>query len=262
MWQRFTERARKVVFYSQEEAQKNGDGYVSTEHLLLGLLRESGTVAARVIERLGFSVNQVRMEVEKQLPRGEVREHQDMTLTPRAKRIIDLSYDEARLLNNNYIGTEHLLLGLIREGDGLGGRVLISLGFDLEQARVEVKALQDAEPPRDSPPSARLVSPLSSEDSRFLSTLRQLVTEGDPAVLDDPATLRSVLLERCPSEDKAANLIFLAALAGAYGELSAGLEDRRAREAILAKRLREEFSVAAWGADWAIWAWAYALRAD
>ena len=143
MWQRFTERARKVVFYAQEEAQKFGEGYVSTEHLLLGLVRESDSVAARVLDKLGVSLNRVRAEVEKQLPRGDARPNQDMTLTPRAKRVIDLAYDEARNLNNNYIGTEHLLLGLIREGDGLAGRVLAKLGVELEKARREVMGLQD-----------------------------------------------------------------------------------------------------------------------
>lgn len=145
MWQRFTERARKVVFYAQEEAQKFGEGYVSTEHLLLGLVRESDSVAARVLEKLGVSLNRIRAEVEKQLPRGDARPSQDMTLTPRAKRVIDLAYDEARNLNNNYIGTEHLLLGLIREGDGLAGRVLAKLGVELERARREVMSLQDNE---------------------------------------------------------------------------------------------------------------------
>ncbi len=145
MWQRFTERARKVVFYAQEEAQRFGEGYVSTEHLLLGLVRESDSVAARVLERLGVSLSRIRAEVEKQLPRGDARPSQDMTLTPRAKRVIDLAYDEARNLNNNYIGTEHLLLGLIREGDGLAGRVLAKLGVELERARREVMSLQDNE---------------------------------------------------------------------------------------------------------------------
>src|SRR5512132_890647 len=145
MWQRFTERGRKVVFYAQEEAQKFGDAYVSTEHLLLGLVREGDSVACRVLEKLGVSLNRSRAEVEKQLPRGDARPSQDMTLTPRAKRVIDLAYDEARNLNNNYIGTEHLLLGLIREGDGLAGRVLAKLGVELEKARREVMALQDNE---------------------------------------------------------------------------------------------------------------------
>ncbi len=145
MWQRFTERARKVVFYAQEEAQKFGEGYVSTEHLLLGLVREPDSVAARVLEKMGVSLSRIRSEVEKQLPRGEHKPVQEMILSPRAKRVIDLAYDEARFLKNNYIGTEHLLLGLIREGDGLAWRVLAKLGVDLERARREVMILHGGE---------------------------------------------------------------------------------------------------------------------
>lgn len=153
MWQRFTEAARRAVFFAQEEAQKFGEGYVSTEHILLGLVREE-CVATRVIEALEVSINRVRSEVEKQLPRGDEPASQDMTLTPRAKRTIDLAYDEARALNNNYIGTEHLLLGLIREGDGLAGRVLEKLGVNLFRAREQVMNLQETPGGEDSgPPS-------------------------------------------------------------------------------------------------------------
>ena len=170
MWQRFTERARKVVFYAQEEAQKFGEGYVSTEHLLLGLVRESDSVAARVLEKLGVSLNRIRAEVEKQLPRGDARPNQDMTLTPRAKRVIDLAYDEARNLNNNYIGTEHLLLGLIREGDGLAGRVLAKLGVELEKARREVMALQDNDTSTKSGSGARSQSQPSTPSANTAKT--------------------------------------------------------------------------------------------
>src|SRR6476469_8471895 len=146
MWQRFTERARRVVFFAQEEAGRLGENYVSTEHLLLGLVRENDSVAARILDRMGVSLGRIRSEIERQVARGDGRLGQDMQLTPRAKRVIDLAYDEARQLNNNYIGTEHLLLGLIREGEGLAGRVLNKLGVDLERTRREVMALQDAEP--------------------------------------------------------------------------------------------------------------------
>ncbi len=190
MWQRFTERARKVVFYAQEEAQKFGEGYVSTEHLLLGLVRESDSVAARVLEKLGVSLNRIRAEVEKQLPRGDARPSQDMTLTPRAKRVIDLAYDEARNLNNNYIGTEHLLLGLIREGDGLAGRVLAKLGVELEKARREVMALQDNETQtksggRSSSPSGGTAAATKTQTlDEFGRDLTDLAREGklDPVV--------------------------------------------------------------------------------
>ena len=188
MWQRFTERARKVVFYAQEEAQKFGEGYVSTEHLLLGLVRESDSVAARVLEKLGVSLNRIRAEVEKQLPRGDARPSQDMTLTPRAKRVIDLAYDEARNLNNNYIGTEHLLLGLIREGDGLAGRVLAKLGVELEKARKEVMSLQDNETQTKSSgrnPSAPASGTTKTQTlDEFGRDLTELAREGrlDPVV--------------------------------------------------------------------------------
>lgn len=143
MWQRFTERARKVIFYAQEEAQHLGEGYVSTEHILLGLVREDDSSAGRILETLGVSLSGVRAELMKNLPRGDARSSPDMTLTPRAKRVIDLAYDEARDLNNNYIGTEHLLLGLIREGDGIAGRVLAKLGVNLEAARRVTISFQD-----------------------------------------------------------------------------------------------------------------------
>src|SRR5919199_1000456 len=143
MWQRFTERARRVVFFAQEEAGRLGENYVSTEHLLLGLVRENDTVAARILDRMGISLGRIRSEVERMVTRGNARVGQDMQLTPRAKRVIDLAYDEARQLNNNYIGTEHLLLGIIREADGLGGRVLAQLGVDLDRTRREVMHLQE-----------------------------------------------------------------------------------------------------------------------
>jgi ATP-dependent Clp protease ATP-binding subunit ClpC len=145
MWQRFTERARRVVFFAQEEAARLGENYVGTEHLLLGLVRESDSVAARILDRLGVPLGRIRADIERQVTRGHGNLGQDMQLTPRAKRVIDLAYEEARQLNNNYIGTEHLLLGLIREGDGLAARVLVKQGADLERTRREVYAMQEGE---------------------------------------------------------------------------------------------------------------------
>ena len=96
MWQRFTERERRVVFFAQEEAGRLGENYVSTEHLLLGLVRENDSVAARILDRMGVSLGRIRSEIERQVTRGDGRLGQDMQLTPRAKRVIDLAYDEAR----------------------------------------------------------------------------------------------------------------------------------------------------------------------
>jgi Clp amino terminal domain, pathogenicity island component len=145
MWQRFTERARRVVFFAQEEAARLGENYVGTEHLLLGLVRESDHVAARILDALGVSLGAIRAGVEKQVTRGQGNLGQDMQLTPRAKRVVDLAYEEARRLNNNYIGTEHLLLGLVAEEEGLGARVLLAQGVDLDRARAEVERLQEKE---------------------------------------------------------------------------------------------------------------------
>jgi ornithine carbamoyltransferase len=144
-WQRFTERARRVVFFAQEEAARLGENYVGTEHLLLGLVRENDSTAARILDRLGVPLGRIRSDIERQVTPGHGNPVQDMQLTPRAKRVIDLAYEEARQLNNNYIGTEHLLLGLIREGDGLAARVLVELGADLERTREEVRAMQEEE---------------------------------------------------------------------------------------------------------------------
>ena len=111
MWQRFTERARKVVFYAQEEAQKWGENSVGPEYVLLGLIHEEDNMASRVLNRLGVSLQAIREGVEAQLRPSENGSGQDMQLTPAAKRIIDFAYEEAKQLNNNYIGAEHLLLG-------------------------------------------------------------------------------------------------------------------------------------------------------
>ncbi len=172
MWQRFTERARKVIFYAQEEAQRLGETQVSTEHLLLGLVRESDSVAARILDRMGVSLQRIRNEIERYATRSEARYGTEMQLTSRAKRVIDLAYDEARQLNNNYIGTEHLLLGLIREGEGLAARVLNKLGVDLERARREVMNLQEHETqPTSSSRPQRSRTPTLDEFGRDLTEM-------------------------------------------------------------------------------------------
>jgi ATP-dependent Clp protease ATP-binding subunit ClpA len=170
MWQRFTERARKVVFYAQEEAGRLGDNYVSTEHLLLGMIRENDSVAARILDRLGISLESIRSEVSRAVTRGDGRLGQDMQLTPRAKRVIDLAYDEARLLANNYIGTEHLLLGLIREGEGLAARVLAKLGVELDRTRAEVSSVQER--PADQVTPAEPVPPFDANKLSHFSRVR------------------------------------------------------------------------------------------
>src|SRR3954464_2199681 len=135
---KFTERARKVLQLAQEEAQRFNHNYIGTEHLLLGLVREGEGVAAKVLANLGVELNKVRSAVEFIISRGDRTVTGDIGLTPRAKKVIELSVDEARRLNHHYIGTEHLLLGLVREGEGIAAGVLESLGVSLDKVRNQV----------------------------------------------------------------------------------------------------------------------------
>src|SRR5689334_22451235 len=135
---KFTERARRVLTLAQEEAQRFNHNYIGTEHLLLGLVREGDGVAAKVLSNLGVELNKVRSAVEFIIGRGDRMVIGDISLTPRAKKVIELSVEEARRLNHNHIGTEHLLLGLVREGEGIAAGVLESLGVNLEKVRSQV----------------------------------------------------------------------------------------------------------------------------
>jgi len=135
---KFTERAKKVLVLAQEEAQRFNHNYIGTEHLLLGLVREGEGIAAKVLSNLGVELNKVRSAVEFIIGRGDRMVIGDISLTPRAKKVIELAVEEARRLNHNYIGTEHLLLGLVREGEGIAAGVLESLGVNLEKVRTQV----------------------------------------------------------------------------------------------------------------------------
>src|SRR5919202_5708674 len=135
---KFTERAKKVLVLAQEEAQRFNHNYIGTEHLLLGLVREGEGIAAKVLGNLGVELNKVRSAVEFIIGRGDRMVIGDISLTPRAKKVIELAVEEARRLNHNYIGTEHLLLGLVREGEGIAAGVLESLGVSLDKVRQQV----------------------------------------------------------------------------------------------------------------------------
>lgn len=137
-FEKFSERARRVLTLAQEEAQHFNHSYIGTEHILLGLVREEEGVAAKVLINMGVSLNKVRNAVEFIIGRGERGSGGQIGLTPRAKRVIELAIDEARHLGHNYIGTEHLLLGLLSEGEGVAARVLDSFGVTLERARAEI----------------------------------------------------------------------------------------------------------------------------
>lgn len=147
MFGSFTERAQRVLYLSQEEARKLGHSFVGTEHVLLALTHESQGVAGRALHNMGVEPEAVRHEVESIIGRGEPGQAEMVGLSPRAKRVLELAIDEARLMGHGYVGTEHLLLGLLREGEGVAAQVLENLGIDLDRARSEVLELLGGRPP-------------------------------------------------------------------------------------------------------------------
>ncbi|MBE3554478.1 MAG: ATP-dependent Clp protease ATP-binding subunit ClpC, partial [Thermicanus sp.] len=140
MFGRFTERAQRVLSLAQEEAVRLGHNSIGTEHILLGLIREGDGIAAKALMSLGLSLEKIQDEVEALIGRGHEKPT-NTPYTPRAKKVIELSMDEARKLGHTYVGTEHILLGLIREGEGVAARVLNNLGISLNKARQQVLQL-------------------------------------------------------------------------------------------------------------------------
>lgn len=184
MFERFTEKAIKVIMLAQEEARRLGHNFVGTEQILLGLIGEGTGVAAKVLKSMGVNLKDARIEVEKIIGRGSGFVAVEIPFTPRAKRVLELSLEEARQLGHNYIGTEHLLLGLIREGEGVAARVLENLGVDLSKVRTQVIRMlgETAEVAAGSGGSqGRNKTPTLDE---FGSNLTQMAGEGklDPVV--------------------------------------------------------------------------------
>src|SRR6202045_2307109 len=187
MFERFTDRARRVVVLAQEEARMLNHNYIGTEHILLGLIHEGEGVAAKALESLGISLEAVRQQVEEIIGQGQQAPSGHIPFTPRAKKVLELSLREALQLGHNYIGTEHILLGLIREGEGVAAQVLVKLGADLNRVRQQVIQLlhgyQGKEPaaagaPSESAPSTSLVL------DQFGRNLTQGAREGklDPVI--------------------------------------------------------------------------------
>ncbi len=165
----FTKRARHVLTLAQEEARRFQHNYIGTEHLLLGLVREGEGVASQVLSNLGIEVDRVRHAIEAIIGRGERIVLGELGLTPRAKKVIALAMDEARRLNHRFIGTEHLLLGLIREGEGIAAGVLENLGLQLEQVRTEtVRVLRQHQQEQEEVP-APVIPPVPSEATALLA---------------------------------------------------------------------------------------------
>jgi ATP-dependent Clp protease ATP-binding subunit ClpA len=145
MFERFTDRARRVVVLAQEEARMRNHNYIGTEHILLGLIYEGKGVAAQALESLGITQQAVRQQVDEIIGRGHQAPSGHIPFTPRAKKVLKLSLGEAMQLGHHYIGTEHILLSLIREGEGVAAQVLVGLGADLDRAREQVIELLDGD---------------------------------------------------------------------------------------------------------------------
>jgi len=173
VFNRFTERARKVIVLAKEEARRFNHDYIGTEHLLLGLIREGEGVAAAVLQKLGLSLESIRLEVEKLVQPGPTTQIQgDVPFTPRSKKALELAAEEARALGHNYIGTEHLLLGLIREGEGVASQVLLNLGLDLNRVRSEImELLGSATPGFGAQPQSKSKTPALDAFGRDLTAL-------------------------------------------------------------------------------------------
>ena len=188
---KFTERARRVLTLAQEEAQRFNHNYIGTEHLLLGLVREGDGVAAKVLSNLGVELTKVRSAVEFIIGRGDRAAVGEIGLTPRAKKVIELAVDEARRLSHHYIGTEHVLLGLVREGEGIAASVLESLGVNLERVRAETTRILSQSMPQGSGSGAR-----SSTRTPTVDQLGMDLTSASRQGKLDPIIGRSKEIER------------------------------------------------------------------
>ncbi len=188
MFERFTDRARRVVVLAQEEARMLNHNYIGTEHILLGLVHEGEGSAAQSLESLGISLEGVRAQVQEIIGRGQLTPTGHIPFTPRAKKVLELSLREALQLGHNYIGTEHILLGLIREGEGVAAQVLVKLGADLPRVRQQVIALlsggQGKEPVQAGKRASESVPSTSVVLDQFGRNLTQAAREGtlDPVI--------------------------------------------------------------------------------
>jgi len=268
MFERFTEKAIKVIMLAQEEARRLGHNFVGTEQILLGLIGEGTGVAAKTLKSLGITLKDARVEVEKIIGRGSGFVAVEIPFTPRAKRVLELSWDEARQLGHNYIGTEHLLLGLIREGEGVAVRVLENLGVELSRVRSSViRMLGETSSPTTSPQRSKTPTldefgtnlTLAAEENRLdpvigrekeIERVIQILgrrTKNNPVLIGEPGVGKTAIAEglasRIAVEDVPDILIDKKVVTLDIGSLVAGTKYRGEFEERL-KKIMEEIKTA------------------
>jgi ATP-dependent Clp protease ATP-binding subunit ClpA len=192
MFERFTDRARGVVVLAEEEARLLNHNWIGTEHLLLGLIREGEGVAAKALESLGISLQAVRQQVEEIIGQGQQVPSEDILFTPRSKKVLELSLRESQQLGQHCVGTEHILLGLIRERDGVAAQVLVKLGAELNRVRQQVIQLISGQqpspgrrPPREDAPVTDVQARLDVVEGRLTALEQRAGTGPDTSDLDE-----------------------------------------------------------------------------
>ena len=196
MFERFTDRARRVVVLAQEEAKMLNHNYIGTEHILLGLIHEGEGVAAKALESLEISLEAVREQVQEIIGQGQQAPTGHIPFTPRAKKVLELSLREALQLGHNYIGTEHILLGLIREGEGVAAQVLVKLGADLNRVRQQVIQLLSGYQGKDPVSVGGSESVGSDKGSQVLDQFGRNLTQAAREGKLDPVIGREREMER------------------------------------------------------------------
>src|SRR3989339_576606 len=197
MFNRFTERARKVIILAKEEARRFNHDYIGTEHILLGLIREGEGVAAAVLEKMGVDLQTIRLEVEKVVQPGPTTQILgDIPFTPRAKKALELAAEEARSLGHNYIGTEHILLGIIREGESVASQVLLNLGLDLERVKNEIMSVLGAATPGFSQQQQQQAAPHGKTKTPALDAFGRDITHAAREGKLDPVVDRKAEIQR------------------------------------------------------------------